>query len=1031
MATITETVYVKTAIDTKDFTNSITGMKKEMTALKGLIGSNLLSAAETGALKARFGELKNEFDDLRKESLVSGVQMDETFGNIARLGGVAASSVGATVGIMSLLGFESKKTGEIEKQMLAAISVAQTLQQVADAKQLKTMVLVYAGKLKELLLFKSAAVLKAQEAVATETLSIAQAIQIKGVGLATKAQLVWNAVMAANPIALMIVAIAALASVLFGLYKIFGDNTKKVNEWDKAIDGTVLTNKEARDEYNKNVIALRELGIEYQLITGHITEFEAETLKAAGTLSDTLDDIAKETAKKADEAINSTWNYILTFLAGQVIMTEGSIDDMVQVYKDGNKKIDDANKQAAAVQTNRVEKLKQETVERNRETNQKIIDLKIQKLQSVISNLQQEYDAELASTKKIYDLYKSLNLKQSELSKVKLSPEASEIKTVEDFYAGVKLDITDLNKQLEDEIKNQFAVGEKIKANEKSLRQYKNIHNDINDLTKAHRQDLKDQYVEALNAYNANYLNLRKLNTSLADQEEALKNVNLGAVEFAATWALMNKDKDKRNKIGEVMQSQLVILNDLSSKISAENVNMKLNEEKRLSINKDLNDLSAEKVIIEKNILDINGKITIEKQKQADTKTTSDEDRARIDAETEVIRKKYANIRMNNIKSDELAIIKIKVASLDEIISNEKLSDKTRNNAIQERSKLLYSQSQIELALYQIKLNQIDAQVLSLQITQAEATAQKNLLIAQFEETAKVIDKLKGETVKSYKEIENLSLFYQGSFGGIYTSLSEMQMKVSNGVKITTADIVKLTLEASRAIEDVVVDSMLKNIEIAYNKSMEFISNVFTIQTDALDQMRNKELIDQEEYDARMWAYTKQKNEREADENRKKFDKEKQIAAARIILNSIISASMALVEAGPIAGIPLAAIIIGAGIAEAGIALSQKNPYAKGGIIKGNSHSNGGVPLTAEGGEFIVKKSVVQQPGMLDTLTKINNGTTSGTVNNYNNGLDRETLRTIISEVVSGVANIPVNVTETDITRTVKKVNVLESRSKW
>ena len=45
--------------------------------------------------------------------------------------------------------------------------------------------------------------------------------------------------------------------------------------------------------------------------------------------------------------------------------------------------------------------------------------------------------------------------------------------------------------------------------------------------------------------------------------------------------------------------------------------------------------------------------------------------------------------------------------------------------------------------------------------------------------------------------------------------------------------------------------------------------------------------------------------------------------------------------------------------------------YPKGGFLEGESHENGGIPIEAEGGEFVIKKDSVNK-GTLDTLEYIN-----------------------------------------------------------
>ena len=49
----------------------------------------------------------------------------------------------------------------------------------------------------------------------------------------------------------------------------------------------------------------------------------------------------------------------------------------------------------------------------------------------------------------------------------------------------------------------------------------------------------------------------------------------------------------------------------------------------------------------------------------------------------------------------------------------------------------------------------------------------------------------------------------------------------------------------------------------------------------------------------------------------------------------------------------------------------SKRKFLKGGKLKGKSHAQGGIPIEAEGGEFIIRKSSVNKD-TIDTLKYIN-----------------------------------------------------------
>lgn len=93
------------------------------------------------------------------------------------------------------------------------------------------------------------------------------------------------------------------------------------------------------------------------------------------------------------------------------------------------------------------------------------------------------------------------------------------------------------------------------------------------------------------------------------------------------------------------------------------------------------------------------------------------------------------------------------------------------------------------------------------------------------------------------------------------------------------------------------------------------------------------------------------------DEDQKKRQKRRDITQATI--NAAMAISMASVNTWPIPAIPLMALAAAVGAAQ--IAAVAKQQYAKGGLLQGPSHKEGGIPVGAtgievEGKEFIVRK---------------------------------------------------------------------------
>ena len=98
-----------------------------------------------------------------------------------------------------------------------------------------------------------------------------------------------------------------------------------------------------------------------------------------------------------------------------------------------------------------------------------------------------------------------------------------------------------------------------------------------------------------------------------------------------------------------------------------------------------------------------------------------------------------------------------------------------------------------------------------------------------------------------------------------------------------------------------------------------------------------------------------------------------------------MSTASAFTESLP--NIPLATAMAVAGAIQAGVVLSQQMPeYQYGGLIGGNSHAQGGTPLIAEQGEYIVNRDAVESLGV-DTMDAINAGVGSGMVINITGNL--------------------------------------------
>lgn len=149
---------------------------------------------------------------------------------------------------------------------------------------------------------------------------------------------------------------------------------------------------------------------------------------------------------------------------------------------------------------------------------------------------------------------------------------------------------------------------------------------------------------------------------------------------------------------------------------------------------------------------------------------------------------------------------------------------------------------------------------------------------------------------------------------------------------------------------------------------------------------RRQHLIDQlnAEMDAeRAAAKEKKKIEKEQEQAQKKQDKldqdrkkaQYQRDMLQAVVNGALAVTMAAVNAWPVPAVPMMALAAATTAAQIAIMAANK-PYAKGGLLEGKSHAQGGIPIPGtgievEGKEYVVrKKSTAPNIDLLDYINK-------------------------------------------------------------
>lgn len=213
----------------------------------------------------------------------------------------------------------------------------------------------------------------------------------------------------------------------------------------------------------------------------------------------------------------------------------------------------------------------------------------------------------------------------------------------------------------------------------------------------------------------------------------------------------------------------------------------------------------------------------------------------------------------------------------------------------------------------------------------------------------------------------------------------------------------------------------------------------YSRQQTALQTSLDNGIITQEQYDDKLEALTKAKDAKVRAEKEKAWKRQHAVDIANAVAGAAIAVAQVFAKEPGELAIKSAAAAIAAGIATAqiGVIASQKMPkFEKGGFIGGRSHSMGGTLIEAEAGEFIVNKKSMSNPGFASIVSSINNAGNSAQVPNISSFTGNNTSTivstldpSVIDQIVSRIVNIPVNVVESDITQTQRKVSTIESRS--
>lgn len=376
------------------------------------------------------------------------------------------------------------------------------------------------------------------------------------------------------------------------------------------------------------------------------------------------------------------------------------------------------------------------------------------------------------------------------------------------------------------------------------------------------------------------------------------------------------------------------------------------------------------------------------------------------------IQKEYDQTAKNN----NIAAINERISAINEAYSNVDVQAKTSKLGI-----IDYGATKKELEKakgeYSTILKQIGVERDNLQ----KSFDSKEISFGDFRQAKKELDSLKQDVIQSQQSIgqqldtllttvvQSITQYvgqYVSALGDIWSTYNDIQM-------------MRFEQEQARLEEE------YDMLEEAYTKQEELTQKHTNKLADIEDELktsrgdRRAHLIEQlnAEREAQLASLQEeQKIEKEKEINQKKQDalekkrreQEKKNAIVQATINTFTAVTNALAVQPWFVGLALSAVALAMGTAY--VAQIKKQKYAKGGLLKGNSHANGGIPvgqtgIEVEGDEYVINKnSTKKNLPLIDYINRSNKRLTKEDLLNwYDSGKQNVTKQTKTKFATGGV----------------------------
>jgi ElaB/YqjD/DUF883 family membrane-anchored ribosome-binding protein len=308
----------------------------------------------------------------------------------------------------------------------------------------------------------------------------------------------------------------------------------------------------------------------------------------------------------------------------------------------------------------------------------------------------------------------------------------------------------------------------------------------------------------------------------------------------------------------------------------------------------------------------------------------------------------------------------------------------------------------------------------------------------KFEKEKKLYDEQGKDVVelqKQYaKERELIESKTQAQIEEIQQSSGQSQEDQNKALREA---LIQLGLDTAQQLSDLSFEILQERAERESEFRKKVINRDFDAEIDRLNQKVEDGLLLQSEADRLAKEQERKKNNDILKEQKRLFEETKKRQRTQAVINGALAFTNALATTQPL--VPLG-LVAGAGVlVSTGVQIAkiESQKFARGGLLKGKSHSNGGIKTAfgeLEGGEAVINK---KSTGMFkDTLSKINQA--GGGVKFADGGILGSQQVNQTGQIGSDLGGIltslnqklsePIRsfVVESDVTQTQKRVSNLE-----